>query len=169
MTMTKTNLLDETLAALEAHDHLPSDVLWVGTRHCSFTFKDFAERAKFINYDAGYGLAYIRRDLVVAGHNWWLERREYDGSEWWVHKSPPVQKAYGPCGNLTDNTADIIQQLEDLDTKHTAIIRALRAANGPEEINSLNQELIRIETEKADLNRQMDECGYDHDPEIGVQ
>lgn len=25
-------------------------------------------------------------DLIVCGKNWWLERHEYDGAEWWEFK-----------------------------------------------------------------------------------
>ena len=28
---------------------------------------------------------------MVVGNNWWLERHEYDGSEWWEYKQFPVK------------------------------------------------------------------------------
>jgi len=31
----------------------------------------------------------IRNDLYVVGEDWWLERGEYDGSEWWEFKRLP--------------------------------------------------------------------------------
>jgi hypothetical protein len=98
-----TNLLEETIAMLEKYRHCPNDVLWVGTKDWSCTFADFAERAKSIDYDSGYGLARVRVDLVIVGWGWWLERAEYDGSEWWVHKIPPThQGPIGPCGTILD-------------------------------------------------------------------
>ncbi|WP_421354963.1 hypothetical protein [Streptococcus suis] len=47
--------------------------------------------AKKTNYDSGYGSANVATDLVVVGKNWWLERGEYDGSEWWNYKESPKQ------------------------------------------------------------------------------
>ena len=28
----------------------------------------------------------VAEDLVVVGDNWWIERHEYDGNEWWEYK-----------------------------------------------------------------------------------
>ena len=33
----------------------------------------------------------MAEDLVVVGDNWWIERRDYDGSEWWEYKEKPKQ------------------------------------------------------------------------------
>lgn len=30
-------------------------------------------------------------DLLVVGNNWWLERHNYDGSEWWEFKRLPTR------------------------------------------------------------------------------
>ena len=32
-------------------------------------------------------------DLVLVGDGWWIERCEYDGSEWWEFKTIPTEKA----------------------------------------------------------------------------
>lgn len=50
----------------------------------------FLEQAKRINYYSGYGTAVIDLTLkIVLKDGRWLERREYDGSEWWVLRSKP--------------------------------------------------------------------------------
>lgn len=40
---------------------------------------------------AGYGAAHVPTDLAIVGKGWWLERGEYDGSEWWNFKETPKQ------------------------------------------------------------------------------
>ena len=84
------NLLEETKEKLAVCHKTPKDVLWVGTSDGSeaITWEEFAKIADF-DYDDGYGLNEIRLDLVVVGKDWWLERYEYDGSEWWVYKEHP--------------------------------------------------------------------------------
>jgi hypothetical protein len=41
------------------------------------------------NYDAGYGSQQLD-GLVLFNDNTWLERHEYDGSEWWEYKRCPT-------------------------------------------------------------------------------
>lgn len=33
----------------------------------------------------------VLEDFVVVGDNWWIERHEYDGNEWWEYKEKPKQ------------------------------------------------------------------------------
>jgi hypothetical protein len=84
------NLLEETKEKLADCHKTPKDVLWVGSSDGSeaITWEEFEKLADF-EYDDGYGLNEIRLDLVVVGKGWWLERYEYDGSEWWVYKEQP--------------------------------------------------------------------------------
>lgn len=84
-----TNLLQETIENLASNNKTPKDVLCVVRRDCKATWKDFAELADF-EYDAGYGCAEIDSKLYVVGKDWWLERHEYDGSEWWEFKTIPT-------------------------------------------------------------------------------
>jgi hypothetical protein len=86
-----TDLLSETRAALRAAGHSPKDVLWVGAEGFAYeTWDEFAAAAgPGYSYWAGYGLQEVAADLVVAGDGWWLERREYDGSEQWVLERAP--------------------------------------------------------------------------------
>lgn len=97
-----TNLLKETLEILEAHNKKPSDVRWVGCPEAAYlhgigkpkspiplgSWDDFASFADF-NYDSGYGGNEVTSEIVIVGDNWWLERGEYDGSEWWEYKTLP--------------------------------------------------------------------------------
>lgn len=87
-----TNLLKETIEKLYSHDKTPQDVLYVVSRDCKATWEDFVELADF-EYDAGYGGAEISPELYIVGDNWWLERHEYDGSEWWEFKTLPQAPA----------------------------------------------------------------------------
>lgn len=83
------NLLEETLLELSAHRKTPSDVYWVGLRSETFcSWKEFSQVANF-DYNDGYGGQEINDDLMVVGKDWWLERHEYDGAEWWEFKKLP--------------------------------------------------------------------------------
>lgn len=79
------NLLKETIAKLADFGLTPADVVWCGNSEGWFTWEDF-EKVADVNYDAGYGGNEIAIDLIIAGKGWWLERAEYDGSEWWSLK-----------------------------------------------------------------------------------
>ena len=89
-----TNLLKETTDILEAYELRPQDVKWVGSADgmLAISWEEFATIAKDVDYYSGYGGAEVASDLVVVGHDWWLERGEYDGSEWWEFKRIPVKK-----------------------------------------------------------------------------
>lgn len=83
------NLLVETEKELSSLGHTPADVLWVGTDKRAGTWEEFAAIAADVNYDTGYGATYVNERLLVVGDGWWLERAEYDGSEWWEYQAPP--------------------------------------------------------------------------------
>lgn len=111
-----TNFLEETIRCLNENGKTEEDVLWVGRgfgnlgsfysfySFCSFyrkcfsdtpakyksTWEDFKSKADF-DYDDGYGMVYIPADLIVVGKDFWLERAEYDGSEWWEFKTMPTE------------------------------------------------------------------------------
>lgn len=92
------NLLQETLNDLKENRKTPADVRGVGRAsiNAKCSWDDFAKQANF-EYDNGYGSAEIPGDLIVAGDDWWLERAEYDGSEWWAFKTPPVEPKVPKC------------------------------------------------------------------------
>lgn len=82
------NLLEETKRVLEDYGHTLSDIVWVGCYDYRIEIDQFIELANVV-YDNGYGSEEVATDLLVVGNDWWLERHEYDGSEWWEYKSMP--------------------------------------------------------------------------------
>ena len=85
------NLLKETKEILKANGLKMTDVEWIGTASGKnfIPLKDF-EREANREYDSGFGSNEVARDLVIVGKDWWLERGEYDGSEWWEFKRIPT-------------------------------------------------------------------------------
>lgn len=85
------NFLAETIKELAGQNLSPNDVRWVGTRDGLFvvTWEEFSKFAD-VEYDDGFGGEEIPLELVVVGDDWWLERHEYDGSEWWEFKIKPT-------------------------------------------------------------------------------
>lgn len=102
------NLLEETKEILAEHNLTIEDIKWVGcasndTFHWSCTsFSDIHPDTYEIpvevfcmlasqDYDSSHGSTEVRESLVVVGDDWWLERAEYDGSEWWEFKTMPIR------------------------------------------------------------------------------
>lgn len=85
-----TNLLKETIEKIQRNDKSIDQVKWIGSIDGNFAIKwdEFITIAD-IEYDSSYGSNKIAMDLVVVADNWWLERHEYDGSEWWEFKEMP--------------------------------------------------------------------------------
>lgn len=84
------NLLEETIKKIEEHGHTIHEVKFVTDDDVYCDWKDFARDAKNYNYDAWFGSIEVNINLKVVGKDWWLERHEYDGSEWWEYKSIPI-------------------------------------------------------------------------------
>ena len=120
------NLLIETIRDLQEHDKTLDDVVWVGTTEVEIPIEKFVELADK-NYDSGYGSPKVATDLLVCGNDWYMERHEYDGSEWWEYKKIPtrpkrkvipkaivddsfmwctLKEANHPYGKYTDETFD---------------------------------------------------------------
>ena len=94
------NLYTETTEALKEKKLTWDNVLWIGMKRKYFDEESdrveipkevFIEQAKNTNYDNGYGRAEINLSLIIVGDNWWLEREQYDGSEWWAYKKMPIK------------------------------------------------------------------------------
>lgn len=94
------NLLKETVGFMRSLGKKPEDVLWVGGdkggRGDKFvgSWDDFCDLAADIEYYDGYGGKQINLYLKVVGDNWWLERGEYDGADWWEFKTIPVRQLH---------------------------------------------------------------------------
>ncbi|CYZ86348.1 hypothetical protein [Streptococcus suis] len=86
-----TNLWEETIEVLKEHGKTFDGVRFIQGNDFKITKENFENVAKKTNYDSGYGSANVATDLVVVGKNWWLERGEYDGAEWWDYKESPKQ------------------------------------------------------------------------------
>jgi hypothetical protein len=80
------NFLEETMEILIANKKTPKDVLWCGDHKHWFPWEVFEALADF-EYDPGFGCQEVYNGLLVVGDNWWLERGEYDGGEWWDFKT----------------------------------------------------------------------------------
>jgi hypothetical protein len=86
---TDTNLLEETMEALKRHGKTSDDVRWVGIDGGQMAWPFFVELAKDCEYYSSYGRQEINDSLKIVGDDWWMERGEYDGSEWWEFRAKP--------------------------------------------------------------------------------
>lgn len=82
------NLLFETRDVLEEHGKTFEDVKWIGNKNFYVDIDKFMELAN-TKYNSNYGCEKVANDLMIVGSNWWLERAEYDGAEWWEFKQMP--------------------------------------------------------------------------------
>lgn len=95
------NLLQETHQILNDNGVSMVDVQFVLSRDSQMgTWNDFVALAN-IEYDNGYGGHMISSQLYIVGDGWWLERGEYDGSEWWEFKTQPKElKEHSPLTHV---------------------------------------------------------------------
>lgn len=84
------NLLKETFECLEKNGKSMLDIEWIGGDTFTISKEDFMRLAN-VTYDNGYGGQEVPYDLVLVGKDFWLERKEYDGSEWWEMKMKPIK------------------------------------------------------------------------------
>lgn len=84
------NLLDQTIKILRDNGKTPEDVQYINCNEKSCSWKKFSTLANFY-YHKGYGKQEVNESLKVVGKDWWLERYEYDGSEWWEFKTLPIR------------------------------------------------------------------------------
>lgn len=85
------NLLKETNRMLKKCGKTIDEIKFVNVADKSCTWDEFSKLAD-AEYDNGYGGAEVSTDLMIVGEDWWLERAEYDGKEWWEFKSLPTQR-----------------------------------------------------------------------------
>lgn len=97
------NLLDETLSKLADLGYARADVDFVTDGEASCSFDEFAETARGVDYDNGYGVAAVNTRLRIAlSDGTWLERAEYDGSEWWRQVRRPEMRERGRVRIMED-------------------------------------------------------------------
>ena len=80
------NLKAETLEFLANHGKTPDDIRWIGNG-VEIPIDEFWRVADRV-YDNGYGCAEVCY-IYIVGDDWWMERGEYDGAEWWEFKTMP--------------------------------------------------------------------------------
>ena len=82
------NLLKETIEFLEENGKTIDDITYIVGNDFGISKDDFIRLANY-NYDDGYGSPEVATDLKLCGNGFWIERHEYDGSEWWEFKEQP--------------------------------------------------------------------------------
>lgn len=104
------NLLNETIDILLNHEKHREDIEFVVGLDNSIkeyypwdcdekdylvrtTWEEFASKADKM-YDNGFGGAEVLEITMIVGKDFWLERHEYDGSEWWEYKELPKAENY---------------------------------------------------------------------------
>lgn len=93
------NLYEELIENLKYNNKTLDDIEYIITNEWDIPtnkFKlieipkeHFLKLAKETNYDNGFGLPEIDTNLKVVGKDWWLERVDYDGEEWFEFKKLP--------------------------------------------------------------------------------
>ena len=109
-----TNLLDETVEFLKGCGKTLDDVLYIQGDDFEITKKNFETIARDTNYHSGYGAQHVPKDFVLVGEDWWIERDEYDGAEWWNFKSIPARKNYmKSITNLHKGMWDTLKEMNE--------------------------------------------------------
>ena len=85
------NLYNEVIEELKDHNKTVQDIVFVACDDKLISVDEFMGYARNFNYYAGFGSEYVNLSLMIVGDNWWLERHEYDGSEWFEFKTIPVK------------------------------------------------------------------------------
>ena len=108
------NLWDETIEELLDSGKTFEDVEYIQGSDFKITKENFERIAKKTFYDSGYGAAKVATDLVIVGKDWWLERREYDGLEWWGFQEKPKQ--INEVRNISNLVGGMWPRLKELNT-----------------------------------------------------
>ena len=86
-----TNLLDEIYEVLRQYGKGLKDIEFISCDNRSIDLDKFLAFALRFDYDSGFGGVCVNLSLIVVGNNWWLERHEYNGSEWFEFKVSPFE------------------------------------------------------------------------------
>lgn len=108
------NLLKETMEILKEHNKTFKDVRWIGGDDFTISVESFKVLADK-EYDNSYGSPEIATDLKVVGDDWWLERSEYDGSEWWEFKTMPARpRKERKIHTLVDGSYNTLEEMNEV-------------------------------------------------------
>ena len=87
------NLLQETEDVLAAHGKTWDDIDYVMCQDSVFYHPATIKPMFDFAYNNGFGGEEVDLTLKIVGSDitgdWWMERGEYDGSEWWEFKQMP--------------------------------------------------------------------------------
>ena len=83
------NLADETIKEIRDIGKTAFDVAFVSDGNSWCSFDDFIREAKYFYYENDYGIPEVNLLLRINFNDGtWLERAEYDGSEYWEYCAP---------------------------------------------------------------------------------
>ncbi len=85
------SLYEETFRVLEQNGKHIDDIEFIVCEGQLIPLDKFFDAIIDLWYDNGYGGIEINETLMIVGKDWWLEREEYDGSEWWEYKELPAK------------------------------------------------------------------------------
>lgn len=74
---------------------------------CATEDTDFLLDFLNFSYDEGFGMQYIYGYILFSDGSW-LERREYDGAEWWKFMTLPTKESIEDYINSRESSRDII-------------------------------------------------------------
>ena len=83
-------LFEETIKVLNNNGKDLEDILEVFGNDFKISLNDFVSISKKTIYDNGYGSQEVATDLTLLGKDFWLVRKEYDGSEKWDFITKPI-------------------------------------------------------------------------------
>ena len=122
------NLKEETLKVLHNHGKGKEDVKYVCGEDFQISLEQFWELSD-TEYDSSYGAPEIATDLMLIGEDFWMERGEYDGFEWWDFHTMP------------DTTRLPIREITALSVRqYNAICNPMYGKIGWETLSELNEE-----------------------------
>ena len=108
------NFYEETIDFLKDKGKNMDDVVWIGGDNFEMPKGNFIELARKQIYDSGYGGQEMPTDIKIVGKDFWLERAEYDGSEWWEYKEFPIRPSEIKIVTKLIGSWDVLGEREDL-------------------------------------------------------
>lgn len=88
------------------YDYSNYDIEESGAR-CATEDTNFLLNFLNFSYDEGFGMQYIYGYILFSDGSW-LERREYDGAEWWKFMTLPTKESIEDYINSRESSRDII-------------------------------------------------------------